>query len=153
MSVPQFLFSSLISALTFLVFNSSILLSSISSNHENSINNIDSTLYHKSLLGFEKLKRKGKIKKDIITIIDFRLPSKQKRLWVVDINNSTILKHTLVAHGKNSGNQYATIFSNKLNSYKSSLGFYITGKTYTGKHGLSLLLMGQEKGINDNCCP
>ncbi|MFT6749291.1 MAG: hypothetical protein ACJAQ1_001228, partial [Flavobacterium sp.] len=31
-----------------------------------------------------------------------------------------------------------------------SLGFYVTGETYIGSHGLSLKLDGMEAGINDN---
>ena len=43
----------------------------------------------------------------------------------------------------------ATHFSNDTHSYQSSLGFYITGQTYSGHHGYSLRLQGMEKGIND----
>jgi hypothetical protein len=61
-----------------------------------------------------------------------------------------IIIHSLVAHGKNSGLEYATQFSNQPQSYQSSLGFYKTGGTYQGKHGLSLYLDGLENDINSN---
>jgi hypothetical protein len=56
----------------------------------------------------------------------------------------------LAAHGKNSGDDRALRFSNAPQSLESSLGAFLTGETYMGKHGLSLRLAGLEKGINDN---
>lgn len=101
--------------------------------------------------GFEKLKEQGLILNDnIISIIDFSLPSTEKRLYVVDLKNYQVLYKTYVAHGKNSGTVMANSFSNSPSSYKSSLGFYKTLGTYIGKHGYSLRLQGLEKGINDN---
>jgi hypothetical protein len=64
--------------------------------------------------------------------------------------NGKLLYNTYVAHGRNSGKEYATEFSNSPESFKSSLGFYITKGTYSGIHGFSLQLEGEEKGINDN---
>lgn len=90
-----------------------------------------------------------KASSSIITLIDFSLPSTQKRLWVIDLSTTTILAESYVAHGKNSGVTNAEKFSNRPNSYQSSLGFYKTGKTYYGKHGYSLRLYGLEKNIND----
>lgn len=87
--------------------------------------------------------------KPYLTVIDFTLPSTQKRLWLVDVSNNSILIHTYVAHGKNTGELVAELFSNKPSSYQSSLGFYITGGTYIGKNGYSLYLDGIEEGIND----
>ena len=55
-----------------------------------------------------------------------------------------------MAHGRNTGEEYAQTFSNAAESFKSSLGFYATGEVYNGKHGLSLKLDGQERGINHN---
>jgi hypothetical protein len=104
----------------------------------------------KAIDGFNKLKEKGIIKKSILTIIDFNLPSTEKRLWVIDMETSSILFHTLVAHGKNSGDLYANDFSNQNESLKSSLGFYRTSESYTGAHGISLRLDGLEKNKNDN---
>jgi hypothetical protein len=101
--------------------------------------------------GFETLKEQGVILNDnIISIIDFSLPSTEKRLYVVDLKNYQVLYRTYVAHGRNSGTVMANSFSNKASSYKSSLGFYRTLSTYNGKHGYSLKLQGLEKGINDH---
>lgn len=100
--------------------------------------------------GFFELKEKGLVKKEIITIIDFSLPSNEKRLWVIDLNNNIVLYNSVVAHGIGSGDLFAYSFSNAANSSKSSLGFYITAEVYKGGHGLSLKLDGIEKGINSN---
>ncbi|HRN99037.1 MAG TPA: murein L,D-transpeptidase catalytic domain family protein [Flavobacterium sp.] len=108
------------------------------------------TSFIQALEGFERLKEKGLVKKDILTLVDFSLSSNTKRLWVIDMASNTVLLHSLVAHGRNTGNEYATKFSNRPESNQSSLGFYATGEVYTGKHGLSLRLDGLEKGVNDN---
>lgn len=106
--------------------------------------------FTKALQGFYALQSKGKIQKNILTLIDFSLSSNTKRLWIIDLNSKKILFNSLVAHGRNTGNEFADSFSNKAESYKSSLGFYATGEIYQGKHGLSLRLDGLERGINDN---
>ena len=106
--------------------------------------------FKKALKGFYEMKEKGFIKKDILTLIDFSLSSNTKRLWVIDLATNTILYNTLVAHGRNTGEEFAKSFSNAAESFKSSLGFYATGEIYNGKHGMSLKLDGLEKGINDN---
>lgn len=106
--------------------------------------------FKNALEGFYALKDKGIVKKDILTLVDFGLSSKVKRLWVIDLSTNTILFNSLVAHGKNSGDDYANVFSNKNESFKSSLGFYITGEVYNGKHGMSMRLDGQESGVNSN---
>lgn len=104
-----------------------------------------------ALTGYHALIESGKIQKDnILTIIDFSLPSSKKRLFVIDLVSGSLLFNTFVSHGRNSGTALATKFSNAFNSFKSSLGFYTTADTYSGKHGFSLRLQGQEKGINDN---
>lgn len=110
----------------------------------------DLDLFRRALAGYQQLQRQGKLSdKEIITIIDFRKASSERRLWVIDLSRRTIRYHSLVAHGKNSGELFAAQFSNRVNSHQSSLGFFVTGKTYYGKHGLSLRLHGVEKGIND----
>lgn len=107
--------------------------------------------FNHALNGYYKLKNANLISaKEIITIIDFKRSANQKRLWVIDLKNKKVLFHTLAAHGRNSGDEHAQYFSNTHNSNQSSLGFYLTGITYTGKHGTSLKLHGVEPGINDN---
>ena len=106
--------------------------------------------FSKALTGFYQLKDKGLVDKDILTVVDFSLSSNVKRLWVIDLATNTVLINSLVAHGRNTGEEFANAFSNQAESFKSSLGFYATGEVYNGKHGMSLKLDGLEKGINDN---
>ena len=104
-----------------------------------------------ALNGWNALLKEGKIKKNnILSILDFSLPSGEKRLFVIDLELGKLLFNTYASHGKNSGNSIPTHFSNRQNSNQSSLGFYVTGDTYKGKHGTSLRLQGEESGINDN---
>ncbi|MGY6560426.1 MAG: murein L,D-transpeptidase catalytic domain family protein [Nitritalea sp.] len=86
---------------------------------------------------------------ETLTVVDFSKPSDEKRLWVFDMQTKALIFHSFVAHGRHTGERYARHFSNQLNSYKSSLGFYKTAETYQGKHGYSLRLDGLEPGIND----
>ena len=104
-----------------------------------------------ALAGLEKIKKEyPDLNNDLITIIDYSRPSTAKRLYVIDFTKSAIVFKTYVAHGKNSGLNHAGSFSNRISSHESSLGFYITGSTYNGKHGYSLRLKGIEEKINDN---
>jgi hypothetical protein len=106
--------------------------------------------FKKAMEGFYALKQRGIVEKDVLTIVDFSMSSTKRRMWVIDLVSNTVLFNNVVSHGMNSGLEYATSFSNSNSSNKSSLGFYATGETYMGKHGLSLKLDGLEKGINDN---
>ncbi len=100
--------------------------------------------------GYYKLLDEGMVSRsEILTIADFSQPSSQSRLYIINIAEGKILYHTLVAHGRNSGLDYATDFSNRPRSNKSSLGFYITLQPYFGENGYSLKLKGLEQGIND----
>lgn len=104
----------------------------------------------KAQKGYAVLESENLLKNDkLLTIIDYSKPSSQKRLFVLDMETGKILFNSLVAHGRRSGCDYATEFSNKAESHKSSLGFYITLDTYVGSNGYSLKLKGCEKGIND----
>ncbi len=104
-----------------------------------------------AMKGFNSLKETGGlVNQNIISIVDFSKPSSQKRLFVIDLKNYKVLFNTYVAHGVNSGKEFANQFSNRPESNKSSLGFYETADTYFGKHGYSLHLQGIEKGVNDN---
>lgn len=99
--------------------------------------------------GYEYLLAKGELKNaDILTVVDFSQSSFKKRMYVIDVKHFKVLTNTYVAHGKNTGLQYAKNFSNKPESLQSSLGFYVTKATYSGKHGLSLKLDGKEPGFN-----
>ena len=100
--------------------------------------------------GYQKLQEEGKIKKEILTIIDFGLNSTEKRMWILDMSTQKVLYNTYVSHGKNTGGDKATEFSNTPNSFQSSLGFYVTAETYYGKNGLSLFIDGMEEGFNSN---
>ena len=101
--------------------------------------------------GQQTLAEKGILRNDaVMAICDFTQPSKAKRLYIIDTKNFRVLMNTYVAHGRNSGLDYAENFSNRIESLQSSLGFYVTRGTYFGKHGLSLKLAGQEPGFNDN---
>lgn len=109
-------------------------------------NIVDYKAFEQAFTGYNKLDVQNK---SILTVIDFSKPSTEERMCVIDMKHKKLLFSTHVAHGRNSGGNYATSFSNKNGSYKSSLGFYVTENTYTGKNGYSLVLDGLEKGIND----
>jgi hypothetical protein len=106
--------------------------------------------FNYALEGYQKLLEQKKISRsDYLTVCDFSESSKQKRLYIIDVANSRLLINTYVAHGRNSGGEYATKFSNIPESLQSSLGFYITSNTYSGEHGLSLRIQGVAPGYND----
>lgn len=106
--------------------------------------------FNNAVKGYNYLQSKKLLNNsNVLTIVDYSKPSSQKRLYVVDMKNGEILFNTLVAHGRNSGLEYATNFSNQEESHQTSLGFFITLDTYNGGNGYSLKLKGCEKGIND----
>ena len=109
-------------------------------------------VFAKAIKGWNKLKLTKKLlNPSIITIIDFSQSSNNKRMYVVDVQSKKLLYNTYVAHGKNTGDEYAMNFSNEPNSLKSSLGFYVTEESIISpKHGLALLIKGEENGFNDN---
>ena len=84
-----------------------------------------------------------------LTVIDYSKPSTDKRLWVFDLQSHALLYEELVAHGKGSGENLATLFSNVPETHTSSLGLFLTDDTYVGKNGYSLRLNGLEEGFND----
>lgn len=102
--------------------------------------------FREAVAGYLQIAEKTK---PIMTLIDFTKPSTEKRLYVFDMEKKKMVYSSVVAHGRNSGANYATSFSNEYGSYKSSLGFYLTENTYQGKNGYSLSLNGLEAGIND----
>ncbi len=104
--------------------------------------------FKNGIMGYQKLEEEGKIKKELLTIVDFGLNSTEKRMWILDMKTQKVLYNTYVSHGKNTGGDKATKFSNTPNSFQSSLGFYVTAETYYGKNGLSLFIDGMEEGFN-----
>lgn len=103
-----------------------------------------------AISGYLNLVQEGKVEMGTpLSVIDFSLPSSKERLWIFDLEEGKLLHHSLVSHGRNSGDLMAKKFSNVNSSFMSSLGFYVTGETYHGKHGYSLRLDGVEEGFND----
>jgi hypothetical protein len=102
-----------------------------------------------ALRGYRHAVEEGVAKPSLLTVIDYSLPSRTPRLWVLDLDAGKVLMHELVAHGRGTGLDSARLFSNKPGSYKSSLGTFITGATYRGANGLSLRLRGIDEGLND----
>ena len=112
---------------------------------------LSKTVFDLALQGYNKLIKKRLVRnKNVITVVDFSKPSNQKRLYVIDLKRNKVMFQSLVAHGRNSGLEYATSFSNENDSHKSSLGFFVTMNTYTGDCGYALKLKGCEKGFNDH---
>jgi len=109
-------------------------------------------IFDLALKGLKKLDSSGKLHNpNIVTIADYSQSSNRKRLYVIDLKNRKLLFNTYVAHGRNTGSEFAKYFSNVVGSYKSSLGFYITKNPIIGAHtGFALLINGVEKGFNDN---
>lgn len=103
-----------------------------------------------ALTAYSNASKRGAVKKPVLTVIDYSLPSNKQRMWVFDVRNEKLLYNTFVAHGKNSGVNVASKFSNRESSLQSSLGTYITKDTYMGHKGYSLNLQGLDKGFNDN---
>jgi len=109
-------------------------------------------IFDLALKGLKKLDSNGKLlNPNIVTIADYSQSSNNKRLYVIDLKNRKLLFNTYVAHGRNTGDEFAESFSNVEGSLKSSLGFFITEHPIIGSHtGFSLLIDGVEKGFNDN---
>lgn len=112
--------------------------------------NLDPKVINLALTAYEKARAKGYDKQNMLSVIDFSLPSYDKSLWVFNLNNDSLLYNTYVAHGKNSGDTTATQFSNSPRSLESSLGLYLTGDTYYGHDGLAMRLYGLSGSFNDN---
>jgi hypothetical protein len=111
---------------------------------------LDEKAFEYAWRGYHNLLKKGLIRKrTVLSICDFSQSSCSKRMYVIDVQHRRLLYRTYVAHGQKSGSEYATNFSNDQDSYMSSLGFYITQRTYFGHNGLSLRLNGVDSGYND----
>ena len=111
---------------------------------------LNPAVFETAYRGYTNLRAAGKLNtgNEIISIADYSLSSNTKRLWIIDLHSKKVLLNTYVAHGQGTGEEFATAFSNRENSHQSSLGFYVTGQTYMGEHGLSLHLHGMDNGYN-----
>ncbi len=106
-----------------------------------------------ALQAFARVDATGRVHNRLLTVIDYALPSSQRRLWVLEPDSRKILFHEFVAHGRGSAPESnpdeATLFGNQPGSFRSSLGTFLTGEVYTGEHGTSLRLLGLDPGVND----
>ncbi len=111
------------------------------------------SLLSRALKAFHRLEAAGRVHNQALTVIDYSLPSSQRRLWVIDPRRVSVLFHEFVSHGRGSTTDtdpdHAVRFGNDPESHRSSLGTFLTGDTYAGKHGHSLELVGLEPGVND----
>lgn len=107
---------------------------------------------NQSIVVEKKLRGSGKakiisgplqVKSDFAAILDFSLPSTEKRFYLLNFKTGQVEKF-YVAHGRNSGGLWAARFSNINGTKQSSLGLYLAGSTYYGGHGKSLNLHGLE---------
>lgn len=112
--------------------------------------NINPKVLELAINAYYKARQKGLDDKGILTIVDYSLPSSEKRMWVLNLNDLRLVHYSLVTHGSGSGLLYARHFSNTPESYESSLGLYLTKKSYDGQVGHALRLKGLEPGFNDN---
>jgi hypothetical protein len=111
---------------------------------------INPKILNLGLKAYQYAASQGKVKKSILVLVDFSKKSVDKRMWVLDLKRHKVLFNVRVSHGQGSGSPLmATSFSNQPGSKASSLGTYVTGSEYSGRHGDSLRLQGIEKGIND----
>ena len=112
-----------------------------------------SGVFAKALTAFQHAYEQGRSTSTTVTIIDYELPSKQKRLWVIDLSDRKLLFHEHTTHGRGSDPNHDGILdtvSNQKNSHQSNVGLLVTQETYSGRHGKSLRMNGLEEGFNDN---
>lgn len=110
---------------------------------------ISAQAWSSALAAHREASRRGETWKSVIGVIDFTLPSSDRRFWVVDLASGQVLMHEYVAHAMRSGGTWASAFSNRDGSNQSSLGAFVTADPYVGIRGLSLRLKGLEAGFND----
>lgn len=106
---------------------------------------LDYHIFHKSLTGYFHLLQNGKLKNSrYLSIVDMSTSANKERYFLIDVKEKKLIAKSLIAHGKNTGSEFAKYFSNTVNSYQTSLGFYTTAETYNGGNGLSMRMDGLE---------
>lgn len=107
----------------------------------------------RALSAYHRAEQAGLVRNQLLTVIDYGLPSSLRRLWVIEPRSLHVLMYEFVAHGRGSAPledpDRATRFGNEPESHRSSLGTFLTGTIYNGEHGYSLELFGLEPGVND----
>lgn len=112
---------------------------------------LEREVFRLAVIGYANLRSRGELSRiTFLSIIDYTKPSTEERLFIIDITGRKLTRTSLVAHGKNTGENFAVRFSDEPGSLKSSFGFFTTGETYYGRHGYSLRLHGLEKEFNGN---
>ena len=112
---------------------------------------LDPAIFARARLAFDRIRASGShAVRPVLAVIDDSQPSTARRLWVFNVDTGALLHHERVAHGKGTGALHATRFSNRHGSHQSSLGTFVVGDAYRGKHGRSLRLHGLDRGLNDN---
>jgi hypothetical protein len=110
-------------------------------------------LLESSLRAFARVEASGRVRNPVLTVIDYALPSSQRRLWVLDPKSLRVVFHEFVAHGRGSASDAdparAVRFGNEVGSRRTSLGTFLTGDAYSGQYGFSLRLEGLDPGVND----
>jgi hypothetical protein len=110
---------------------------------------LDPDVFARAEHAWQKARAAGQVQRPRLVVIDYTRPSTQPRLWVFDLDEQKLLFKELVAHGKHTGDNLATRFSNTPGSLQTSLGVFVTADIYRGEHGKSLHLDGLEPGFND----
>ena len=113
------------------------------------VRGLDDTKLETALRAYRRANDRGLVANPRLTIIDYSMPSTQRRMWVIDPESGVVIMNELVAHGQGSGDNVATRFGNTNDSHRTSLGVFRTAETYQGKHGHSLKLDGKDPGVND----
>ena len=113
-----------------------------------------------AMRGYNHLRENDVLRESrFLTIIDFTKPSNVPRLFVLDVKKKEVALSSIVSHGVGSDPDSVTIpyrFSNVDGSRASSVGFYLTGKTYFNyrpQDSLGLCLFGLDSGYNDAAAP
>jgi hypothetical protein len=110
-------------------------------------------LLARAMSAYQRAAGSGLVRNPVLTVIDYTLPSSQRRLWVIEPRTRQVLRHEFVAHGRGSSPEgdpdRAVRFGNDEGSHRSSLGTFLTGGVYRGEHGRSLELVGLDRGVND----
>lgn len=112
--------------------------------------NLEYDAFRYGMIGYYNLRLEGRLdEREMISIIDFTKSSCDRRFYTIDLNKKEVVFYSLISHGVGTGDEYAQDFSNIPESRQSSIGMYVTGKIYQGKHGSSLRLHGVDSGYNE----